>query len=221
MIAVHDVLRGLGEFLDELVRRGRAAEHRIDALRTHTLLLHGARKQDVFVVVVRRNDEIGVLRLDLQHDVVEVARRRRMRDGLQHLEPALGQLRVEELGEARAERGILVHDHHRLRRLAGLVVDGDEIVERGLGDDAKARAEPEGVLQPAGDDAVDHADVHDIGQVIARRGLAGRQGKSRWRSRRRWRERRPRSFSRPRRCRLPASIGRRRAWRRSWRRPTP
>jgi hypothetical protein len=33
----------------------------------------------------------------------------------------------------------------------------------------------EGVLQPAGDDAVDHADVDDIGQVVARRGLAGRQ----------------------------------------------
>ena len=87
------------------------------------LLLHGAREQDVFVVVVGRNDEIRVLRLDLEHDVVEVARRRRMRDGFEHLEAALGQLRVEELGEARAECRILVHDHHGLRGLAGLVVD--------------------------------------------------------------------------------------------------
>ena len=173
MIAVHDVLRRLRKFLDELVRGGRAAEHRIDPLRPHALLLHRARQQDVFVVVVGRNDEIGVLRPDLEHHVVEVACRRRMRDGLQDLEPALGQLRVQELREAGAERRILVHDHDRLRRLVGLIVDGDQIVERGLGDDAEARAEPERVLQPAGHDGVDHAHVHDVGQVIARRGLAG------------------------------------------------
>ena len=113
------------------------------------------------------------MRLDLQRDVVEVARRRRMRDGFKHLEAALGQLRVQKLGEARAERRVLVHDHHGLRGLVGLLVDGDEVVERGLGDDAEARAEAEGVLQAAADDAVDHADVDDIGQVVARRGLAG------------------------------------------------
>ena len=84
------------------------------------LLLHGAGEQHVFVVVVGGNDEIRILRLDLQHDVVEVARRRRMRNGLEHLEAALGQLRVEELGEPGAERGILVHDHHGLGGLAGL-----------------------------------------------------------------------------------------------------
>ena len=70
---------------------------------------------------------------------------------------------------------VLVHDHHGLGGLAGLVVDGDEIVERGLGDDAEARAEAERVLQPAGDDGVDHPDVDDIGQVVARGGLARRE----------------------------------------------
>ena len=68
-----------------------------------------------------------------------------------------------------------MHDHHRLGRLAGLVVDGDEIVERGLGDHAEARAEPERVLQAARDDAVDDADVDQVGQVVARGGLAGGQ----------------------------------------------
>jgi hypothetical protein len=66
-----------------------------------------------------------------------------------------------------------VHDHDRLRRLVGLIVDGDQIVEGGLGDDAEARPEPERVLQPPGHDGVDHPDVHDVRQVIARRGLAG------------------------------------------------
>ena len=172
MIAVHDVLRGLGEFLDELVGRGGAAEHRVDALRPDLLLLHGAREQHVFIVVVGRNDEIRIVGADFQRDVVEVARRRRVRDGFEHLEAAFGQLGVQELGEACAERRVLVHDHHRLRGLAGLLVDGHEVVDRGLGDHAEARTEPEGVLQAAGDDGVDHADVDDIGQVVARGGLA-------------------------------------------------
>jgi len=60
-----------------------------------------------------------------------------------------------------------VNDHHRLGDLAGLIVDADEIVERGLGNDAKARAEAERVLQSAGDDAVNDADVDDIGQIVA------------------------------------------------------
>jgi hypothetical protein len=68
-----------------------------------------------------------------------------------------------------------VNDHHGLCDLAGLIVDADEIVERGLGNDAKARAEAEGVLQPAGDDAVDDADVDNIGQIVTGRGLARRQ----------------------------------------------
>ena len=89
MIAVHDVFGGLGEFLDEFVGGRGAAEHRIDALRPHLLLLHGAGEQHVFVVVVGRNDEVGILRLDLEHDVVEVARRRRMRDRLQNLKALL------------------------------------------------------------------------------------------------------------------------------------
>ena len=96
-----------------------------------------------------------------------------MRNGFQNLEAALGQLRVEKLGEARAECKVLVHDHHRLRSLAALVVDRDQIVECGLGDDAEAGAEAEGVLQAASHDAVHHADVDNVGQVVARRGLAG------------------------------------------------
>ena len=104
VIAVHDVLGGFREFLDEFVGGRRAAEHRIDALRPHLLLLHGAREQHVFVVVVGRDHEIRVLRLDLEHDVVEVARRRRMRDRLEDLEAVRRQLRVEQLGEAGAEQ---------------------------------------------------------------------------------------------------------------------
>ena len=47
----------------------------------------------------------------------------------------------------------------------------DEVVERGLGDDAEAGTEAERVLQAARDDAVGDADVDDIGQVVARRRL--------------------------------------------------
>ena len=173
MIAVHDVFGGVGEFLEEFVGRRGAAEHRIDALRPHVLFQHGAGEQHIFVVVIGGDDEVGVLRLDLEHDIVEVARRGRVRDGLQNLKSLLRQLRVEELGDAGAEQRILVHDDHGLRRLAGGIIDGDQIFERGLGDDAEAGAEAEGVLQPAGDDAVGDADIDDVRKIIARRGLGG------------------------------------------------
>ena len=94
MIAIHDVLRRFWEFLDELVGRRRAAEHGIDPLRPYALLLHRACEQHVLIVVVRRNDEIWVLCLDLEGDVVEVAGRCRMRDGFKDLKAAFGQLRV-------------------------------------------------------------------------------------------------------------------------------
>ena len=86
--------------------------------------------------------------------------------------PRSGSCVLRSLARPEPNAEVLVHDHHGLGGLAGLVVDGDEIVERGLGDDAEARTEPERVLQAAGDDAIDHADVDDIGQVVARRGLA-------------------------------------------------
>ena len=175
VIAVHDVFGGIGKLLDELVGGGGAAEHRVDALGPHPLLLHRAREQDIFVVVVRGYDEVGVLRPDLEHDVVEVAGRRRMRDGLEDFEALRRQLRVEQLGEAGTEQRVFVHDHHRLRRLAGAVVDRGQVVERRLGDDPEAGAEAEGVLEAAGDDAVGDADVDDIGQIVARGGLADRE----------------------------------------------
>src|SRR5262249_7047264 len=96
-----------------------------------------------------------------------------MRNGLEHLEAALGQLRVEQLGEPRSEQRVLVYDHHCLGRLAGLVVDGDEVVERGLRNHSEAWPEPERVLEAARDDVVGAADVDDIGQIVAGGGLTG------------------------------------------------
>src|SRR5258708_976373 len=98
-----------------------------------------------------------------------------MRNGFQDLEPALGELGVQELRQTRAERRIFMNDHYGLRRLAGLIIEGYEILERCLGDDPEAGPEPERILQPAGDDAVDHSHVYDIGKVIARGGLPARQ----------------------------------------------
>ncbi len=172
VIAVHDVAGGVGEFLHELVGRSRAAEHGVDPFRADALLLHGAREQNVFVVVVGRDHDVRILRADLERDIVEVAGGRRVRDRLQDLETALGQLGVEELRQAGAEGGVLMHDHDGLGRLAGLLVDRGEVVERGLGDRPEARAEAECVLEPAGDDAIDHAHVDHVGQVVARSGLA-------------------------------------------------
>ena len=175
VIAIHDVLRRLGEFLDELVGRCRPAEHGVYPFRPYALLLHGAGKQDVLVVIVRRDDKVGVLRPDLEGDVVEVPRRGWMRNGIEHLEAAPRQLVVEQFRQTRSEGRVLVNDHHRLCRLACLVVDGDEVVERSLGDHAEARSETERVLQPARHDGVDHAYVNHVGEVVTRGGLACRK----------------------------------------------
>ena len=72
-----------------------------------------------------------------------------MRDGVEHLEAALRQFGCRSLARPEPNSRILVHDHHGLRRLAGGVVELDQIVERGLGDDAEAGREAESVLQPA------------------------------------------------------------------------
>ena len=48
-----------------------------------------------------------------------------------------------------------------------------QICQRGLGDHAEAGTEAEGVLQAARHDRVGDADVHDIRQIVARRGLRG------------------------------------------------
>ena len=163
MIAIHDVLRGFGEFLDELVRGCRAAEDGVDAFWPHALLLHGAGEQHVFVVVIGRNHQIGILRLNLQRHVIEITGRRRMRNSLEYLETALRQLCIEQLCKSRPKERILVHDHHRLGGLAGLIVDGHEVVEGGLGNDAEARPESEGVLETTGDDVVGDPHIDQVG----------------------------------------------------------
>src|SRR5579884_1614871 len=94
VIAVHYPVGGFGEFLHELVGRRRATQDGIDALRAHLLLLHGTSEKYILVVVIRGDDEVRVVRLDLEHDIVEVARWRRMRNGLEYLESPCRKLRV-------------------------------------------------------------------------------------------------------------------------------
>ena len=53
-----------------------------------------------------------------------------MRDRIEHLEAALGQFRLQQIGEARAEQPVLVDQQDRLDRLARAVVQLDQIFER-------------------------------------------------------------------------------------------
>ena len=68
---------------------------------------------------------------------------------------------------ARAEQRVLVHDHHRARRLAGGLVQRRQVLNGALGTAAIARPEAKGVLQPALDDLVGHAHVDHMGQPVA------------------------------------------------------
>ena len=86
-----------------------------------------------------------------------------MRNSLEYLETALRQLRIEQLCESRSKQRILVHDHHRLGGLAGLIVDGHEVVEGGLGNDPEARPESEGILETTGDDVVGDSHIDQVG----------------------------------------------------------
>ena len=78
---------------------------------------------------------------------------------------------MSNLARPEPNKEFFVHDHDGFRRLSGAVIDGDEIVERRLGNDAEARPEAEGVREAARDDAVGDADVDHIGQFIAGRRL--------------------------------------------------
>ena len=95
-----------------------------------------------------------------------------MGDGVENLEAELGQFRLHQLGEARAEEPVLMHQHDGFRRPARILVQLRQVGERGLRHHAEAGAEAEGVLEPAGDDGIGDADIDDIGQVVARRRLA-------------------------------------------------
>src|SRR6516165_11870299 len=66
-----------------------------------------------------------------------------------------------------------MHDHDCLRWLAGLIVDRNEIVECGLGNDAESGPEPECVLSSPRDYTIHHTHVDDIRQIVTRRSLAG------------------------------------------------
>ena len=175
VVAIDDAVGGIGKFLEELVAGGRATEHRIDRLGHHLLLLHRAHQERVLVVVVGRDDDVGIDRLHPQHDVVEVARRVRVLDDLLDLEAVGRQLAREQLGGAGAEQALLVDDHHRLGGLAGDGVEDMQVVDRDLRAYLVARAEPEGVLQAALDDLVGHPDVDHVRQPDLGRRLCGGQ----------------------------------------------
>ncbi len=61
-----------------------------------------------------------------------------MGDRVEHFEAELGQFRLQQGGEAGAEQPILVDEQNRLDRLAGAVVQLDEIFERVLGSPCEA-----------------------------------------------------------------------------------
>ena len=56
-----------------------------------------------------------------------------------------------------------------------MLIDRDQIVECGIGDDTKAGAEAKSVLKTAGDDVVGNAHINQIRQLITGRSLAGRK----------------------------------------------
>ena len=92
---------------------------------------------------------------------------------VEHLEAELGQLGLQQSGEPRAEKSILMDQKDRLDRLAGAVVELDEIFERVRADNRGAGREAESILEVAGHDFVADADIDDIGQIVTRGGLRG------------------------------------------------
>ena len=92
VIAVQQSLGDGREFLDEAVVRRGTVQHAVDALRLDPLLLQRAGQQDELAVIVGRQDEIRIERADAERDVAHVACRRRVGDGVEDFEAALGQL---------------------------------------------------------------------------------------------------------------------------------
>ena len=98
-----------------------------------------------------------------------------MRDCLQHLKATLGQFGIQQTRHPGTEKPIFMHNHRGAGRLAGGIIDGDQIIQCRRRHGAKARPEAEGIGQAARDDLIRHADIHNIGQVIARRCLGSGQ----------------------------------------------
>ena len=182
MVAVDDAVGRVREFLQELVARRRTAQHRVDRLGLHLLLLHGAHQQGVFVEVIGGDDDVGVERLHAQHDVVEVARGVGVFDDLFHLKAITRQLARQEVGRARAKEAFFMNDHHRLGRLARHRVEHMQVAHGDLRAGRVTRAKAEGVFQAALHDLVGHAHVHHMGQTVTRRGLCGGQADGRGKS---------------------------------------
>ena len=64
-----------------------------------------------------------------------------------------------------------MHDHHGPGGPFRLLIDGDEVGQRGSGDHTKAGRKAEGILETARNDSIGNANVHEVGQVATRRGL--------------------------------------------------
>jgi len=185
VIAVHDQLSRFRELTHELKVRRSPAKHRVDALGFDLLLPQGAGQKHIFIVVVGRNDQVGLLRLDLQRDVGEIAGRVGVLDHVHHFDADSRKLLGQKLRSARTKERFLMHDHRGLGRRSGRLVDGVEIAHRHLRYLAVAGAEAEGVGQTAADDRVGHADIDHmrgirLGRFLRcrkrnRRGIAGNE----------------------------------------------
>ncbi|MNC80650.1 hypothetical protein D3C75_1335200 [compost metagenome] len=62
MVAVDDAVGYVREFFQELVAGRRPAQHGVDGLGLHLLLLHRTQQQGVFVVVVGRDHDVRIHR---------------------------------------------------------------------------------------------------------------------------------------------------------------
>ena len=71
-----------------------------------------------------------------------------MRDGFEDLEPGSGNCAFNNFAKPAPNAEVLVNDHGGLRWLAGLIVEGNEIVKCRLGDYPEPRAERNVFLRP-------------------------------------------------------------------------
>ena len=96
-----------------------------------------------------------------------------MRDRLQHLEACAGSCALSSLARPEPNSPSSCTIITVLAGLPAASLIAARLSSAVLRDDAEAGPEAEGVLQPARDDLVGHADVDHVGQVVARGRLRG------------------------------------------------
>ena len=174
MVEVHHVLSDVRLLTDELEVES-TTQHTEHRRHINALLMQGARQQNVLILVVAHDHQIWLYALDTQSHVGEIASGVGVFDDLCHLHIDARKAVGKQLGRTRTELRLLVHQNRGLGHTACGLVNFAQAHNGIVHALAKARRQPEHILEPAPNDLVGDANVNHKRGVVLGCGLCGRE----------------------------------------------